>query len=286
MTTPDRDSAADELAEAPSLGVPARLAPGPSKPHPVRVSDALGFALDGPDARRNLWVASLWLLVPIGGWLAVQGWASEASHRLLEKHPAPVPRLRLRDFGSYAARGWPAGFVELTGLGLLGVLAAGLFGIANVVALTAGMAAGSPLVLLLVLVGSLLVTASMLGLVSVLWNAMLTRAELTERLGDALAIADAWRESRPVRGRTALAYLTFLPLAAILLGVGSALCGIGLLPAYVAVKLAGMHLRWQLYEQRVHRGGRALPARTPRALPSERALVRQLPRPGRGGAER
>jgi Protein of unknown function (DUF4013) len=278
MTAPkDAPEPNDPFEEAPATGVPAARAPGPATPHPVRVGDAIGFAFGSEGARRNLLLAGLWLLVPVVGWLAVQGWAAEAAHRLVEHHPAPVPRLALRDFFHYARRGGAPGFVELLGIGVLSIFALGLSFVANAVAITAGIAAASSLVSLLTLVLAFIVVVVVLGLVSVVWNAMLTRAELSGKLGEALAIGDAWREARPIRRRTALAYLAFMPFSLLVLAAGSALLCVGVLPAYVAVKLAGVHLRHQLYAERAYRGGKALPLSPPAVLPSERHLLRALP---------
>lgn len=275
----ERPDELEPLEGPPSLGVPTRLAPGPAVPHRVSVSEALSFAVDGPVAKRNLLVASLLLLVPIAGFLALQGYACETERRLVHKHPAPAPPLRLRDFPHYVARGGAAGLVEALGVGIIGALAASLVAIANASVITAGLAAGSLLVVLLVFVLAVALAITALGLVTVVFNTMLTRAELTQKLSDALSLKQAWREARPVRRLTFGAYLVFAPIAMLLTAMGTALCGLGLLPALVTVKLAGVHLRWQLYEHRVHRGGRALRALEPALLPSERALMPILPAP-------
>jgi len=266
-----------ESREEPSLGVPSTLAPGPAAPHPVSVAEALSFAVDGPLAKRNLVAASVVLLVPVLGFFAIEGWAAETQRRLLQKHPSPTPRLGLRDLLHYAARGTTAGFVEALGAGVLTTLVTSLLMIANASLITAGLASASLLVVLAVFCGVLLLGATLLGVLSVVFNAMLTRAELTGRLSDAMALGQAWREARPVRRKTFFAYLVFAPVAVLLLGAGLALCGVGLLPALVIVKLAGAHLRWQLYEQRLYRGGAAIAALPPATLPSERAALRALP---------
>jgi len=276
----------DPSREEPSVGVPRALAPGPAQPHPVSVGQALSFAVDEPHAKRNLLVASVMLLVPVAGWLALQGWACETQHRLLENDPAPAPRLRLRDLPHYVRRGWAAGFVEALGIGVLWAIAALFMLSANVSALAAVLGVGSLIALLVMLGGGLVFATVVLGSVTVVFNSMLTRAELTESLPEALSIKDAWRESRPVRRRTFAAYLVFAPIATLLVAVGAALCGVGLLPALVIVKLAGAHLRWQLYSERVHRGGVALRAKPPERLPSERRLALPPPSLDARGARR
>lgn len=264
----------EELSRPAPLGAPDKLAPGPAEARPARVSEALSFAFDD---KKSLLVGGLWLLVPLAGWLAIQGWAAEAQHRLLQNHPDPVPTLRLRDFVHYARRGKAAAFIEALGVGVLWAVGVALLAILNASLIGAGLVAGSLVVPLAMLCASVLLAVAVLGLLTVVFNAMLTRAELTERLADAVAIGEAWREARPLRRKTFVTYLVFVPVTLALLIFGSVLCGFGVLPALVAVKLTGVHLRWQLYQERLARGGAALPARAPAVLPSEQHLVRVLP---------
>lgn len=264
----------EELSRPAPLGVPDKLTPGPAETRPAKVSEALSFAFDD---KTSLIVGGLWLLVPIVGWLAISGWASEAQHRLLHNHPDPVPRLRLRDFAHHARRGGAAAFVELLGFGVFWAVAVGLVALQSTSLLAAGLVAGSVVVPLAVLCAGLVVAITLLGTVTVVYDAMLTRAELTERLADSVALGEAWREARPMRRKTFVTYLVFAPITLALLLLGGLLCGVGVLPALVAIKLTGAHLRYQLYEQRLARGGKPLPSLAPRALPSERHLVRKLP---------
>ncbi|MBK9000154.1 MAG: DUF4013 domain-containing protein [Myxococcales bacterium] len=270
---PDSIPPDEELSQPAPLGAPDKLAPGPAETRPARVSEALSFAFDD---KRSLLVGGLWLLCPVAGWLAVQGWASEAQHRLLQNHPDPVPTLRLRDFLHYARRGGAAAFIELVGVGVLWAVGLLLFGLLNASFIAAGLVAGSLLVPLAVVCGSLLLAVAVLGMVTVVFNSMLTRAELTGRLGEAVALGEAWREARPMRKKTFATYLLFVPVTLALVILGSLLCGVGVLPALVAIKLTGAHLRYQLYEERLARGGKALPARAPAVLPSEAHLGRVL----------
>ncbi len=270
----------EELSRPAPLGVPDKLTPGPAQARPARVSEALSFAFDD---KRSLIVGGLWLLLPVAGWLAISGWTSEAQHRLLNAHPDPLPRLRLRDFAHYARRGGAAAFVELLGCGVFWAVAVGLFALFNASLLAAGLVAGSVVVPLAVLCAGLAVAFTLLGMVTVVYDAMLTRAELTERLAESVELGEAWREARPMRRKTFATYLVFAPITVALAFLGSLLCGVGVLPALVAIKLTGAHLRFQLYEERLARGGKPLPSRPPLALPSERHLVQVL---SIGSAER
>lgn len=270
---PDSVPPDEELLGLAPLGAPDKLAPGPAEARPAKVSEALSFAFDD---KLSLWVGGLWLLVPVVGWLAISGWASEAQHRLLANHPDPVPRLRLRDFLHYARRGRAAAFIELFGVGVLWAVGLLLLGILNASLLAAGLVAGSLVVPLAVLTASLLLVVAVLGLVTVVFNSLLTRAELGEKLADAVALGEAWRESRSLRKKTFTTYLLYVPVTLALLILGSMLCGLGVLPALVAIKLTGAHLRYQLYVERLARGGHALPSRPPAVLPSEQHMVRLL----------
>jgi hypothetical protein len=153
---------------------------------------------------------------------------------------------------------------------------ASMVAIANAGTLAAWIAVGvfSWLVLGLSLLAIFAITAG--G--SVLLGSMITRAELTERLGPGLSLGDAWRDTRAIRRRTLLAYLWFLPSASAILLLGFVLCGVGMLPAWVIVQLAAMHLRWQLYEAALRSGARLPQPNLPQLLPSER--FKQLPAKG------
>jgi hypothetical protein len=273
----------EELSRPAPLGAPELLAPGPAETRPARVSEALDFAFED---KWSLVQGGLWLLVPVFGWLAIQGWAAEAQHRLLQNHPDPVPRLRVRDFAHYARRGSAPAVVELVGIGLFWGVFVTLFFLANASLLAAGMVAGSVVVPVAVLCAGALLSVAVLAMVTVVFNAMLTRAELTGRLAEAVALGEAWREARMIRKKTFSTYLLFVPVSLALLAFGAALCGLGTLPAVVAIKLTGAHLRWQLYAERLARGGAALPALPPAVLPSERHLVRALPKGSGEAAKR
>ncbi len=261
MSDPDPDALA--------LGVPGSLSPGPDAPKPIRVRDALAFAVD--DSRVNRFVAGIWAAIPVLGWFALHGWLSETQHRLHLRHPSPIPALRFRDFFHYVRRGAAPGLLTYAGISGLGTVFAAVLAIANATTLAAWVAAGAfPWIAVAVSLVFVFATAT-LG--SVLLGSMITRSELTERLGPGLAMGDAWRDTRMIRKSTLGAYLAFLPIAGAILTLGLMICGIGVLPAWVVVQLAALHLRWQLYEE-ARRRGRELPEpKPPLLLPSEARLA-------------
>jgi hypothetical protein len=271
--TDSRDSDPGAL----SLGVPGALAPGPALPKPPSVRDALAFAVD--DAGSNRLLASVFAALPIVGWLALHGWMTETQHRLHVRHPSPIPKLRLRDFFFYLRRGGAPWLLSYAGLVALMTAFVALVAIANAGTLAAWIAAGA-----FPWLAFALSAVALLGLTaggSVLLGSMITRAELTEKLGPGLALADAWRDTRAIRRRTLVAYLWFVPSAAGILMLGTMLCGVGMLPAWVVVQLAAMHLRWQLYEAAVRSGARLPAPRAPELSPAERILAL----PAKGGTK-
>jgi hypothetical protein len=264
----------DSDPDAPSLGVPGALAPGPARPEPPSVRAAIGFATNAEGGNRLL--ASVFAAIPIFGWLALHGWMTETQHRLVVRHPSPVPSLRLRDFFFYMRRGGAAWLLSHAGLTALATALTAVIVIANAGTLAAWVAAGAfPWIALALSVVALFgVTAG--G--SVLLGSMITRAELTEKLAPGLALADAWRDTRAIRRRTLVAYLWFVPSALVILTFGAMLCGVGILPAWVVVQVAAMHLRWQLYEAALRSGARLPAPKAPLLSPAER--VKALPPKG------
>lgn len=270
--TDTRDSDPDAL----SLGVPGALAPGPAEAKPPSVRDAIAFAIS--DAGSNRLLASVFAAIPIFGWLAIHGWMNETQHRLHVRHPSPIPKLRLRDFFFYLRRGGAPWFLSYAGLTALVTALSALVVIANAGTLAAWIAAGAfPWIALALSIVALL-GATAVG--SVLLGSMITRAELTEKLAPGLALADAWRDTRLIRRRTLVAYLWFVPSALAILSLGAMLCGVGMLPAWVVVQVAAMHLRWQLYEAAVRSGAKLPAPAAPRLSPAER--VKALPPKGGG----
>ncbi len=261
----------DELDAPPSLGVPVDPAPGPANAAGVSVLRALRTPFEAEHWLGRLCVTSLWLCIPVVGLIAVRGWASEGMARMLQNHPDPFPRLRLADFRTHVRRGMPAAAVEFFGI------AAILFAIgASVFLINAGVWAtiisGGSLALALLGAGVAL-GAALCGWVVLVANAILTRAEIMGRLGQALGTGQVWPQARGAWGQTLRAYALFLPLSLGLLALGASIGCIGVVPAWVAVQIAATQLRFQLYQAQLRGGAPALTAPSPRLLPSEKRLL-------------
>lgn len=259
--------------------VPQALAPGPAKqPRPSALA-ALRFPLAGPGAARRVIVMSLWQLVPVLGWLALEGWLSETSRRLSAHHPDPAPMPSLRDFGHYVRVGWrPAllGYVSGAALALLTYAVLALFFLGGI----AGLISSSGSVVPLLFVIGALAELGVAAVITVLASSARTGLELGADPLQVLSGSWLGRYAHRTGLRTLFGYAVLGPVVLVLLAAGALFCGVGLIPALVVAEMSAVHLRWQLYEYAARRPA-LLEPRAPALLASEtRAL------PPRGGAPR
>ncbi len=263
----------DELDLPPSLGVPDAPAPGPAAPPSVSVMQAVAQPFETQKWAPRIAVASLWMLVPVFGFIAIRGWASEGMARMMKNHPEPFPRLRLADFLTHLRRGWPSAAVQLACLAAVGFSV-----VASIALINAGfwatILAGGTLAFVLLGAG-LALGAALSAWVLLISNAVLTRAEISGRLGQALRSGQVWPQARAAWGKTLRAYALFLPLAGLLLALGGSFLCVGLIPAWVVLEMAATHLRYQIYQAQLQAGGQQLPAPPPQLLPSETRLLQR-----------
>jgi len=233
------------------------------------VLEAVRLPFQGPDWTHNLLLGSVFVLIPLVGALALQGWMCEVLQRLERSHPRPVPKLDFKDFGHYLGRGvapFVAGLVVgmlffflLFGGGFLLVLGGWLVSSASENALLAGVLYG--------LGGLVFLVGGVFG--TVLTYPVMLRAELTEQIGEALKVGKALAFVRiawwQILCRTFLLTCLSVPLA---LG-GYCLCLVGVYAAMVVIVMATAHLRWQLYRYYLTRGGEPIAVKPAQALPSE-----------------
>jgi hypothetical protein len=246
--------------------------PEPPPPHDdarPSVLEAVRFPFQGPDWTHNLLLGSVFVLIPLVGALALQGWMCEVLQRLERSHPRPVSKLDFQDFGHYLGRGvapFVTGLVVGMSLWLLasGGLFVGLLGSLLVSrlsgnALLAGACWGLGVVLFVV--GAVFAT--------VLTLPAMLRAELTERIGAGLDFGKVLGFARiawwQILYRTFLLTCLSVPLA---LG-GYCLCLVGLYAAIVVILMATAHLRWQIYRYYLTRGGEPIAVKPAEVLPSE-----------------
>jgi hypothetical protein len=235
--------------------------------------DALRFMFSTDDWKNNLLISSVFMFIPLLGPIANTGWHVEMVQRLARRDPRPIPRLEFSDLMHYAGRGAPAFFVSvvvLLPIMFLSYVVAflGIFGGTAVAS-----AVGEPAVLAVVgaIFGVLWLT--LLFFMGMFVHAAQARAELTENFGEAISPGKAVQFLSKTWG-TLLVSSLLLALAAVpLVFLGYLMCIFGMYPAIVILTTASSHLRWQLYERYLLRGGAPFAVKPPQQLPSEVAAA-------------
>lgn len=69
----------------------------------MKIGKAISFIFDDPNWWKKLFIGTLILLIPIIGWLVVNGWRLEIIKRVAKDHPEPLPSFN--EFGSYLSLG-------------------------------------------------------------------------------------------------------------------------------------------------------------------------------------
>jgi hypothetical protein len=265
---------------APGYGPPPHAAqaepamtPGPSSSRPAGAIAAVKAVFDDPEWKSNVLIGLVFLLIPIVGPIALSGWMCEVHQRLVRRHPRPVPKIDFGDFAEYIKRGLNVFLVQLVislpltfifmGVVMAGIIAAG----------AAAAGTNEPLVGIAVSVGVGLVGLVFLLLINVLGNAATTRAELTENFSEALSVGKLMGYAKETFGMVLVKTITFGFVSTGIVLLGLMLCYFGLYPAMVVIQIAAMHLRHQIYDAYLARGGEPIALKPVQPLPSEARLA-------------
>lgn len=234
--------------------------------------EAMKFPFQGEHWMSNLFLAFVFQLIPILGQIALLGWHAEIMHRLHRGDANPVPKLEFSDMMHYFSKGVPA-FLGGLVIGLpFGFLIGMVVGVGGVVAgaVAASMRIRGPEVILIVygLAGLVMLVAS--PIMAIAGNAVTTRAELTEDGSKALEFGKLWDYASKTWSLSLLGWVGTQFFGALIVFAGLLVCFIGIYPAIVAVTLARVHMRWQIYETYLSRGGEPIPLKQGREpVPSE-----------------
>ncbi len=251
---------------------PYREPPPPLPLPPVSVLESFKFAFDPEGGVGTILMATLCLFIPIVGPIALKGYEADILQRLVRRDGVTLPKFEFNAFGSYLTRGLATFVVEMliwVPVWIVGVGAMVLFMIAWTTTLPAhgshdhGPSAGA--------LGFLFAAPVLVSLVlltgSVVFNAVTTRAALTEDIVASFNLKEVSAYARRMFGPTLLAMLVFgvVASAAVLIGmIGFVIC---MYPMVVIAQLAFTHLRFQLYERYVATGGTPIPLK-PQMLPA------------------
>lgn len=239
----------------------------------VRAFDALKFLFRDPDWQHNLLIGSVFYMIPMVGALALMGWHCEIMQRLVRKHPKPIPKLELSDLTHYLGRGVTPFVVSLL-MSLPISMGISVVAVAIMMVGAAGAATTrEPAVMILVGgVGFLLswVVGLLLGIVM---NAAMTRAELTEDFGAALALGKIIDYAGKTWWRVLLSNFVYGLVATPLIFIGYALCFVGMYPALIVIVTGMTHLRHQQYASYLLEGGEPVAIKPAATIPSEAQAV-------------
>lgn len=249
----------------------------PTYARSVSAMDAIKFAFSTPDWTMNLLLGLVFMMIPVVGPLALQGWHAEIHQRLVRRHPQPIPKLDFGDFMHYLERGIGPFVVNLALMVPLFVVFYIFMIIAGFASVGIARATNEPALVMVVAVVSFIVAAAMIFFCSVLVNAAMTRVELTEAIGPSLSPGPMFSYGKRIWSKFFVATLAYGFLAMGLILLGMLLCFVGLYPATVAVQLGSLHLRWQLYEYQLAQGGESIQLKAPVMLPSEARMHQAYP---------
>lgn len=259
------------------------MTPGPSQPRPISPLAAVRFVFDDPDWKQNLLMGTVMFLIPVVGPICLGGWMCETHQRLVRRHPQPMPKFDFADFTHYLSRGIIPFLVSfVTMLPMMIVVYATAFAIGF--GAFAGVAAtDEPAVAIAVAVGGSLIAMVLWLSIAAVLNAAMTRAELTEDFGRALSFGPMMDYTRSTFTRFIWKTIVFSFLGFGVALLGMLICFVGIYPAAYVLQVAGLHMRWQLYDDHVGRGGEPIELKPPQWLPSELQRMGPVPVPvGRG----
>jgi len=254
---------------------PNQLAPGPGASEGVSALRAVKAVFEDPNWKNNVLIGLVFMIIPIVGPIALSGWMCEVQQRLVRRHPNPIPKIDFGDFGDFIKRGLPVFLAQLI-ISIPVMMLAYLFmGGAALAAVGAGAATDEPLVAIAVGIVTGIIALVILLALGVLVNAVHTRAELTEDLGQALSFGAVLSYAKATAGQVIVKNFTFMFVAFGIVLLGVLACYIGLYPAIAVLQIAAMHLRNQIYLDHLARGGEPIVLKEPQVLQSEARLQQQ-----------
>jgi hypothetical protein len=251
----------DPYANAPDN--PYRPPPPPPPPPPkVSVIEAFKFVFAAEGWFTTALIATLFAFIPLVGPIAMAGYHADMIQRLARREPAR--KLSFNDFTALLTRGVPSFFTQLVVTFTAG--AASMFVVFPAFIAVSQLVAEEYMGLAMV---SIMLSAFAIGFIAFapLLNAAITYAALGEDLAASLRPKPVLAYARRTWGTVLGAYLVLGILGACLMFVGFLAFFIGIYVTVGIIQLALAHLRWQIYESQLARGGALIPIKVPAALP-------------------
>jgi len=251
--------------------------PAPPPGQGIRFIDALKFIFTMDNAWSNILTLSVLLLIPIVGQITMYGWYCEIMQRLARNDPKPIPQFKFSDFTHYLSRGVSPFVTQMLLTMPFSMIMGAIGGVVGMMIAIAAQTAprhsrGEPPVALLAIYGVVILVSILMGpFIAIVINAGVVRAELTEELGKVLS-------AKAIFGYIKLTWFTTLYssflygfLASFVVLLGMLCCYVGIFPAMVIVTTGMTHLRFQIYQSYLAKGGEPIPLKAPVPIPSEQA---------------
>ena len=268
---PDSPAAAAAADAKTSEGVPA--------PRRLQYMAAIRYTFDNPEWFVSMVMTCVCLFIPVLGQVAIWGFVFEVLEALHRQPDCTYPKFDLKRFGAYCTRGvWPFVLLQAVQVTLQLILQLPIqFSFQGMVMLLVTnpqvgaivLAIGLPLILLFLL-------ALAIG-VSLFTAPVLLRAGLTQDFRQVFYWPWIKGYLRRMWVEEVLSALFLLVATAVLLPLGCLLFCVGALGASVVLLIAGAHMRWQLYEIYLEKGGEPIPLHPlPAEVPPVPAFTPQI----------
>ena len=255
----------DPVAQAADPG----LAPGPGASGGISVIGAVKDVFEDPEWKHNVLFALIFMIIPIVGPIALAGWMCEVMQRKARRNPQPIPYVEFSDFGEYIKRGLSVFLVQLVVTIPMLIVFYGLAAAVAVAVVGVMAATDEPALGMLVGVLAGFVALAVALAMGVLVNAAQTRAEFTENFSEAIRPGDVLAYSKATFWRVIVKNFLFMFVAIGIILIGMIACYIGMYPAAAVIQIAAMHLRFQVYDDYLARGGTPIELKPVTPLPSE-----------------
>jgi hypothetical protein len=234
-----------------------------AEPGPRRLAYLVAFryVFENPEWFVGIVLASLCFFIPVLGQVAIWGFFYEVVESLHRQPDSIYPKFDFKRFGQYCVRGvWPFVLMQAVQVTLQLILQLPIqFSFQGMIILLATntqvgaivLGIGAPLIILFLIV---------LGIaVSLLTAPMLLRAGLMQDIRQVFRLQWFKGYWKRVWVEEIMSALYLMIACAVLLPLGCLLFCVGFFAAWVVILVAGAHMKWQIYEIYLERGGEPIP---------------------------
>ncbi len=262
MPVPQPKEGSDGPASTAPVGTPA--------PRRLTYLPAFRYVFENPEWFVSVVLASVCFFIPVMGQIALWGFFYEVIESLYRQPNSTYPKFEFRRFATYCVRGvWPFVLMQAVQVTLQLILQLPIqFSFQGMIML---LATNARVGMIVIGVGAPIIVVFLLLLaiaVSLLTSPMLLRAGLAQDFRQVFRFDWFKGYWKRVWVEEILSALFLSAASVVLLPLGCMLLCYGFLAASVVILIAGAHMKWQIYEIYLERGGEPirlhpLPAEAP-----------------------